>query len=48
MRAMSLELIKGKIDGVESTVNVSWVQPRVLDRSQLSSIKDQLASWSER
>ena len=48
MRAMSLELIKGKIDDVDSTVNVSWVQPRVLDKSQLSSVRDQLATWSER
>lgn len=48
MRAMSLGLIKGIIDGVEGTVNVTWVQPRVLDTKQLSLLNDQLGLWNER
>ena len=48
MRAMSLGLIKGIIDGVDGTVNVTWVQPRVLDTKQLSLLNDQLGLWNER
>ena len=48
MRAMSLGLIKGVIDGVEELVSVTWVQPRVLDKGQLSLLHDQLGAWSER
>jgi hypothetical protein len=48
MRAMSLGLIKGIIDGVEEVVNVTWVQPRVLDKDQLNLLHDQLGAWTER
>lgn len=48
MRAMSLGLIKGIIDGVEEVVNVTWVQPRVLDKGQLNLLHDQLGAWTER
>jgi 26S proteasome regulatory subunit N9 len=48
MRAMSLGLIKGIIDQVESTVEVSWVQPRVLNKEQLKLLSAQLESWSAR
>ena len=48
MKAMSLGLVKGVIDEVESNVNITWVQPRVLDKSQLSLLSEQLDQWSER
>jgi len=48
MRAMSIGLIKGSIDQVEQTVNVSWVQPRVLDKSQLGLLVTQLENWTDR
>lgn len=48
MRAMSLGLIRGVIDQVASTVNISWVQPRVLDRSKLGLMVQQLGDWSGR
>lgn len=48
MRAMSLKLIKGTIDEVEQTVNVTWVQPRVLGKEQLSLLVTQLDNWTER
>jgi hypothetical protein len=35
MRCMARGLIKGSIDGVHRTVNVTWVQPRVLDNNQV-------------
>ncbi|KAI8818248.1 uncharacterized protein EV422DRAFT_499326 [Fimicolochytrium jonesii] len=46
MKALSLGLIKGKIDEVDQVVMVTWVQPRVLDRNQIESIRDRLTDWS--
>ena len=46
MRAMSLGLIKGEIDEIAQVVHVSWLLPRVLDRSQLESLRTRLAKWS--
>ncbi|KAA0187508.1 hypothetical protein HAZT_HAZT001124 [Hyalella azteca] len=35
MRALSLDLVRGSIDQVEQKVNITWVQPRVLDKTQV-------------
>mmetsp|Transcript_25632 Transcript_25632/g.24492 ORF Transcript_25632/g.24492 Transcript_25632/m.24492 type:complete len:381 (-) Transcript_25632:92-1234(-) len=48
MRAMSLGLLKGSIDEVDQTISVTWVQPRVLDREQLSLLSIQLDGWTEK
>ena len=48
MRAMSLGLIKGSINEVEQNVNVTWVQPRVLNTVEMSTISTQLGDWVER
>ena len=48
MRAMSLGIIKGKIDEVSKMVTITWVQPRVLDKEQIQLLSDQLESWAER
>ncbi|KAJ1439704.1 26S proteasome subunit like protein [Ochromonadaceae sp. CCMP2298] len=48
MRAMSLGLIKGTIDEVDAAVNITWVQPRVLDRDQLKMLSEQLGSWTDK
>lgn len=47
MKAMSIELIKGVIDEIDQVVRVSWVQPRVLDDTQMLSLKEKLSSWGE-
>mmetsp|Transcript_15466 Transcript_15466/g.19791 ORF Transcript_15466/g.19791 Transcript_15466/m.19791 type:complete len:381 (-) Transcript_15466:184-1326(-) len=47
MRAMSLGLIRGIMDGVEQVLSVSWVQPRVLDKPQLKHLCDRLGEWKE-
>lgn len=39
MKALSLGLVKGSIDQVDSKVHMTWVQPRVLGRKQ---VKNQL------
>ena len=48
MRSFSLGLLKGSIDGVDETVGVTFVKPRVLDRAQIAQLKDQVVSWREK
>lgn len=46
MKALSLGLIRGSIDEIDQTVNITWVQPRVLDMSQIRLLKQKLSEWS--
>jgi 26S proteasome regulatory subunit N9 len=46
MKAMSLGLIKGSMDEVEQTLQVDWVQPRVLDSAQMGHLVERLGEWS--
>jgi len=48
MKALSLGLIKGKIDQIHENVNVSYVQPRVLSTEELVEIKDRLGKWTQK
>lgn len=48
MRALSCKLIKGSIDQVDEIVRVSWVQPRVLDNSQLKELINRLDGWEKK
>ncbi|KAJ0406547.1 hypothetical protein P43SY_004436 [Pythium insidiosum] len=48
MRALSLQLIRGAIDQVDGIVRVSWVQPRVLDNSQLQELVGRLGDWTKK
>jgi 26S proteasome regulatory subunit N9 len=45
MRAMSVGLIKGVIDQVSQQLCATWVQPRILDKSQVGSIVERLQAW---
>ncbi|XP_019872657.2 26S proteasome non-ATPase regulatory subunit 13 [Aethina tumida] len=45
MKALSQGLVKGAIDQVANTVNMTWVQPRVLDRSQITVMVGTLNEW---
>lgn len=47
MKALSLGLVKGSIDGVDRKVHMHWVQPRVLDKQQIASMKQQLERWCQ-
>jgi len=47
MRALSLQLIRGSIDQVESTCRVEWVQPRVLGKDQIQLMSERLKTWCE-
>lgn len=42
MRALSLKLVKGTIDQVNGCVHLWWVQPRVLNRAQILSLRSRL------
>mmetsp|Transcript_332 Transcript_332/g.463 ORF Transcript_332/g.463 Transcript_332/m.463 type:complete len:412 (-) Transcript_332:116-1351(-) len=46
MRALSLELIKGSMDQVEGTVDVTWVMPRVLDDVHMKQLADRFGEWA--
>lgn len=48
MKALSLKLIKGSLDQFSSTATVSWVQPRVLDATQISGLRDRLTVWCDK
>jgi 26S proteasome regulatory subunit N9 len=45
---MSLGLIKGVVDEVDQCVNITWVQPRVLNSKQLSLLSEQIGGWADR
>nr|XP_054774480.1 26S proteasome non-ATPase regulatory subunit 13-like [Lytechinus pictus] len=47
MKALSLGLVKGSIDQVENKVHMTWVQPRVLDAKQISTMQTRLGEWCE-
>ncbi|WRT67337.1 uncharacterized protein IL334_004307 [Kwoniella shivajii] len=47
MKALSLSLIKGSLDQVDGTADISWVQPRVLEGTQLDTLAEQLEAWCE-
>ncbi|ESO96024.1 hypothetical protein LOTGIDRAFT_214609 [Lottia gigantea] len=47
MKALSLGLVKGSIDEVDQKVHMSWVQPRVLDTEQISTMQSKLDQWCE-
>ena len=48
MKAMSLQLIKGIVDGIDKTVNVLWVKPAILDIKQMEAISEKIAVWIEK
>jgi len=45
MKALALDLVRGEIDQVAGVVNMSWVQPRVLERQQIVNMATTLDHW---
>lgn len=48
MKALSLKLIKGSIDEVDQKVNLTWVQPRVLDKEQIAGLRTKIDNWTSK
>lgn len=48
MKCLSLGLIKGSINEVESNVEVSWIQPRTMTREQIANMRTKMTVWSEK
>lgn len=46
MRALSLGLIRGSMDQVDQTLDVTWVMPRVLDTSQIKALSERFGQWA--
>jgi len=47
MKAISKGLVDGTIDEVAKKVHMTWVQPRVLDRSQIGTMISRLDEWKK-
>lgn len=45
MKALAQKLVRGSIDQVQGVVNMTWVQPRVLDRQQIGGMVKTLDTW---
>lgn len=46
MKALSLGLLRGSIDQVAEVARISWVQPKVLDRTGIEDMNTRLTEWS--
>lgn len=40
-------LIRGSLDQVGGTADITWVQPRVLEGKQLDILAEQFKAWTE-
>ncbi|KAI9643310.1 26S proteasome regulatory subunit [Ciborinia camelliae] len=45
MKALSLGLLRGSIDQVDEIARINWVQPKVLDMSQINGMRTRLEEW---
>ena len=47
MKAMSLKLLKGKIDQVGQVLTVTWLVPRLLDSEGIRVMYQKYRDWSQ-
>lgn len=45
MKALSLGLLRGSIDQVDQVASINWVQPKVLDMTQIGNMRERLQDW---
>jgi 26S proteasome regulatory subunit N9 len=45
MKALSLGLLRGKIDQVAGVAKINWVQPKVLEKTQIEGMRQRLKEW---
>lgn len=48
MKTLALHLIEGVIDQVDGSVQVSWVQPRILTFPQIEGLRTRLVGWVDK
>ncbi|KAH7911865.1 hypothetical protein BJ138DRAFT_1149655 [Hygrophoropsis aurantiaca] len=48
MKALSLKLIRGSLDQVDQKAQITWVQPRVLSRTQIGDLASRLGVWIDK
>jgi len=46
MKSFSLGVLKGVVDQVAQSVNIKWVQPRVLTKGQIKNMGERLKVWT--
>lgn len=47
-QTLALHLIEGVIDQVDGSVQVSWVQPRILTLPQIQGLRGRLDGWVDK
>jgi len=47
IKALSQTLVKGRIDQVDGSVHMTWVQPRVLDKNQVEVMMKKIDAWGQ-
>ena len=45
LQALALHLIEGRVDGLESKVEVTWLQPRVVDKDDIAALAARVKEW---
>jgi len=45
LKSLAYSLIRGVIDEVSGTIRVTWAQPRVLDKSQITNLREKIGTW---
>lgn len=48
IRAMSCKIIRGIIDQVDGSITVNWIQPRLLDKSQIGDLHTAISTWNKK
>lgn len=48
IRAISVGIIRGVIDQVSQVISVSWIQPRLLDNSQIGELLKAVELWNDK
>lgn len=45
LSALALKIIEGTLDGLEETIEVSWVQPRILSVAEIRELANRIGGW---
>lgn len=48
IRAISCKIIRGTIDQVHGSITVNWIQPRLLDQTQIGDLHNAISTWNKK